>query len=53
MDKSDLYQIYNNYISVLVNDLNFYIHSVVISKDGYGILLLGTFDQGKTTYLRI
>lgn len=46
----DLYQIYNNYISMVVNDSNtLYIHSALISKNNKGLLLVGTFGQGKTT----
>jgi len=50
IENTDLYQIYNNYLSYLINSNNrLYIHSAVISKNNKGILLLGNFGQGKTT----
>lgn len=50
IEKTDIYPIINNVISYCINDsTNIYMHSVVVSKNGKGFLLLGTFGQGKTT----
>jgi hypothetical protein len=47
--KTDLYTIINAVISMAISDENnAFVHSVVVSKKGKGILLLGTFGQGKT-----
>lgn len=48
--KTDIYPILNNLIGYLINDeSNLYIHSVVISKNNKGILLLGDFKAGKSS----
>lgn len=48
--KTDIYQILNNVIAMIVNKNNYIlIHSCVISKGDRGILLLGDFGAGKTT----
>ena len=49
LESTDLYPIVMNAISNLINnDNNIVLHSSVISKNGYGILILGTFGSGKT-----
>lgn len=54
VNTTDLYPIANNIISYCINDnKNLYIHSVVISKGGEGILLLGDFGCGKTSLARV
>lgn len=51
--KTDIYPIVNNIIAYLVNDENnMYIHSVVISKENIGMMILGNFGQGKSTLSR-
>lgn len=48
---TDIYPILNNVLAYLINDENnLYIHSVVISKNNKGFLLLGDFKSGKTTF---
>ena len=48
--KTDIYPIINNVIAYLVNDgNNIYMHSIVVSKNNIGILIVGNFGQGKTT----
>lgn len=48
--KTDIYPIINNVIAYLVNDeKNIYMHSIVVSKNNIGILIVGNFGQGKTT----
>lgn len=48
--KTDIYQIVNNVIAYFIDDENnMYIHSVVISKDNKGVMILGNFGQGKST----
>ena len=48
--KTDLYTIINNVLSYIINDENnIYLHSVVVSNENNGILILGSFGQGKTT----
>ena len=48
--KTDLYTIINNVISYIINDKeNLYLHSVVVSNNNKGILIIGNFGQGKTT----
>lgn len=48
---TDIYPIINNIISYCINDSdNVYIHSVVLSKNNKGYLLLGDFGSGKTTF---
>lgn len=50
VNTTDIYPILNNLIAYLINDEdNLYIHSVVISKDNKGILILGDFKVGKST----
>ena len=50
ISSTDIYPILNNMIAYFINDEdNLYIHSVVISKNNKGILLLGDFKSGKTT----
>lgn len=47
---TDIYPILNNIISYCINDEdNLYIHSVVVSKNNKGYLLLGDFGSGKST----
>lgn len=54
VNTTDLYPIANNIIAYCINNKhNLYIHSVVISKDGEGILLLGEFGCGKTTLAHV
>lgn len=49
LDTTDLYPIVMNIISNLINNEdNIVLHSSVISKNGYGVLILGTFGAGKT-----
>ncbi len=49
LETTDLYPIVMNMLANLIDDNdNILLHSTVISKDGYGILLLGTFGVGKT-----
>lgn len=48
--KTDLYTIINNVIAYLINDNeNMFIHSVVVSKEDKGIMILGGCGQGKST----
>lgn len=50
VNTTDIYPIVNNVIAYAINNKNnIYIHSVVISKNGRGILLLGEFNAGKTS----
>lgn len=50
INETDIYPIINNLVGYLINDKNnLYIHSVLVSKDSYGILILGDFKSGKTT----
>ena len=47
---TDVYPILNNLIAYLINDENnLYLHSVAISKNNKGILILGDFKSGKST----
>lgn len=49
LETTDLYPIVMNMLANLIDDNdNILLHSTVISKDDYGILLLGTFGVGKT-----
>ncbi|MBQ1812689.1 MAG: hypothetical protein II119_01905 [Bacilli bacterium] len=49
INTTDIYPILNNLIAYLINDENnLYIHSVVISKNNKGILVLGDFKVGKS-----
>lgn len=48
--KTDIYPIINNTIAYLINDENnMLIHSIVVSKQGKGVLIVGEFGQGKST----
>lgn len=48
--KTDIYPIINNVIAFLINDENnIYVHSVTVSKNNNGVLILGDFGQGKST----
>lgn len=48
--KTDIYPIVNNVIAYLINnESNMYIHSVTISKNNSGFMILGSFGQGKST----
>lgn len=50
INETDIYPIINNILAYLINDKNnLYIHSVLISKNNKGILILGDFGSGKTT----
>lgn len=50
VNATDIYPIVNNLIAYSINDKNnLYIHSVVISKNGAGIMILGEFNSGKST----
>lgn len=47
--KTDIYTIINNVISKIINDeKNIYMHSVVVSNEQNGILLIGNFGSGKS-----
>lgn len=48
--KTDIYPIINNVIAYLINDENnILMHSIVVSKKGKGVLIVGEFGQGKST----
>ncbi|MBR0490477.1 MAG: hypothetical protein IJJ82_00320 [Clostridia bacterium] len=48
--KTDIYTIICNVIAYLIDDeKNMLMHSVVVSKDNIGKLIIGNFGQGKTT----
>ncbi len=48
--KTDIYPIINNVIAYLINDENnMFMHSMVVSKENKGILIVGEFGQGKST----
>ena len=48
--KTDIYPIINNIIAYLINDENnILMHSIVVSKQGKGVLIVGEFGQGKST----
>ena len=48
--KTDIYPIINNCIASIINDeKNMFVHSVLVSKRKKGILILGDFGQGKST----
>ena len=48
--KTDIYPIINNVIAYLINDENnIFMHSLVVSKENQGILIVGEFGQGKST----
>lgn len=50
INTTDIYPILNNLIAYLINDDdNLYIHSVLISKNNKGILILGDFKAGKSS----
>lgn len=50
VNTTDIYPIVNNLVAYSINDKNnLYIHSVVISKNGSGIMILGDFNSGKST----
>ena len=47
---TDIYPIINNIIAYLINDENnILMHSIVVSKQGKGVLIVGEFGQGKST----
>lgn len=48
--KTDIYPIINNVIAYIINDKsNMFVHSLVVSKENNGILIIGEFGQGKST----
>ena len=48
--KTDIYPIINNVIAYIINDENnILMHSIVVSKQGKGVLIVGEFGQGKST----
>ena len=48
--RTDIYPIICNVIAYFINDdKNIFMHSVVVSKDNNGTLIVGNFGQGKTT----
>ncbi len=48
--QTDLYPMIHAIISIIISDKNnAFIHSSVVSKNKKGILIVGTFGQGKTT----
>ena len=48
--KTDIYPIINNAIAYIINDKsNMVVHSLVVSKENNGILIIGEFGQGKST----
>lgn len=48
--KTDIYPIICNVIASLINnENNMFVHSVVVSKNNIGKLIVGNFGQGKTT----
>lgn len=48
--KTDIYPIINNAIAYIINDKsNMFVHSLVVSKENNGILIIGEFGQGKST----
>lgn len=50
VNTTDIYPIVNNLIAYSINDKNnLYIHSVVVSKNNEGIMILGEFNSGKST----
>ena len=50
IEKTDIYPIIINTVSKIVDDeSNVLIHSVVVSKDNEGYLIIGEFGKGKTT----
>lgn len=54
INTTDIYPVVNNVIAYCINDLNnLYIHSVVVSKNNKGIMILGEFNSGKSTLAKI
>lgn len=54
VNTTDIYPIINNVIAYCINDKNnLYIHSVVISKCGRGIMILGDFNAGKSSLANV
>lgn len=54
VNTTDIYPIINNVIAYCINDKNnLYIHSVLISKCGRGIMILGDFNAGKTSLANV
>lgn len=54
VNPTDIYPIINNVIAYCINNKNnLYIHSVVISKNKRGIMILGDFNSGKSTLARV
>ena len=50
VNTTDIYPIVNNLIAYSINDKNnLYIHSVIVSKNNKGIMILGEFNSGKST----
>ena len=51
--KTDIYPIINNVIAYIINDKsNMFVHSLVVSKENDGILIIGEFGQGKSTFAK-
>ena len=51
--KTDIYPIINNVIAYIINDKsNMFVHSLVVSKENNGILIIGEFGQGKSTFAK-
>ena len=51
--KTDIYPIINNVIAYIINDKsNMFVHSLVVSKGNNGILIIGEFGQGKSTFAK-
>ena len=51
--KTDIYPIINNVIAYIINDKsNMFVHSLVVSKGNDGILIIGEFGQGKSTFAK-
>lgn len=51
--KTDIYPIINNVIAYIINDKsNMFVHSLVVSKGKNGILIIGEFGQGKSTFAK-
>lgn len=54
VNTTDIYPIVNNVIAYSINnENNLYIHSVVISKNGEGIMILGDFNSGKSSLANV
>ena len=51
--KTDIYPIINNVIAYIINDKsNMFVHSLVVSKGNNGILIIGEFGQGQSTFAK-